>query len=390
MPGRNTPQSSNCTSPKCGKCSMRWIRRHSASAISTPTPWPTSSTGAGKHPRASRLASWSSSAANRRRRKPPTLLGDAVHGYFRERAAATRRQLRQLFRVGRISLLIGLAFLALVIGVGEYLTLRIDKESYGYLVKESLIIAGWVALWRPLEIFLYDWWPIRAEARLLDRLSEMSVRVVGTHGRGARRMKTPTTLPSLDAAHRGVARRGLSRDSGSSFCQVQSRRPRGRGLRRDRRDVGEPAPAAARARAPAIRVLLALMPHFLWQSRAGRHRRRAPRVRAVAAARPRFRELPARFCRPGSRAIRSPRSRACCPDRYRRAKTKACWSITASTSKQPVVGSALRGGAPARQGADCGPTACLSSCSRRRGVRPGHGGGRARPHIARARAMRTA
>jgi len=109
-----------------------------------------------------------------------TLLGDAVHGYFAERAAATRRQLRQLFRVGRISLLIGLAFLALVIGVGEYLTLRIDQESYGYLVKESLIIAGWVALWRPLEIFLYDWWPIRAEAKLLDRLSEMTVRVLGT------------------------------------------------------------------------------------------------------------------------------------------------------------------------------------------------------------------
>jgi hypothetical protein len=108
------------------------------------------------------------------------MLRDAVHAYFRQRAAATRSKLRQLFRVGRISLVIGLAFLAVVIGVGEYLTLRIDKESYGYLVKESLIIAGWVALWRPLEIFLYDWWPIRAEARLLDRLSEMSVRVVGT------------------------------------------------------------------------------------------------------------------------------------------------------------------------------------------------------------------
>jgi hypothetical protein len=108
------------------------------------------------------------------------LLCDAVHEYFRQRALATRRQLRQLFRVGRISLLIGLAFLAFVIVVGESLTLRIDKESYGYLVKESLIIAGWVALWRPLEIFLYDWWPIRAEAKLLDRLSEADVRVAGS------------------------------------------------------------------------------------------------------------------------------------------------------------------------------------------------------------------
>jgi len=108
------------------------------------------------------------------------LLCDAVHEYFRQRALATRRQLRQLFRVGRISLLIGLAFLAFVIVVGESLTLRIDKESYGYLVKESLIIAGWVALWRPLEIFLYDWWPIRAEAKLLERLSEADVRVAGS------------------------------------------------------------------------------------------------------------------------------------------------------------------------------------------------------------------
>ena len=110
------------------------------------------------------------------------MLRDAVHAYFRHRALATRRQLRQLFRVGRVSLVIGLAFLALVIILGEYLSARIDKESYGYLVKESLVIAGWVALWRPLEIFLYDWWPIRAEARLHDRLSEMDVRLVGADG----------------------------------------------------------------------------------------------------------------------------------------------------------------------------------------------------------------
>jgi hypothetical protein len=110
------------------------------------------------------------------------MLTDAVHAHFRQRAKSTRRRLRHLFRVGRISLVIGLAFLALVIAVGEYLSLRIDRESYGYLIKESLVIAGWVALWRPLEIFLYDWWPIRAEARLHDRLSEMDVRLVGADG----------------------------------------------------------------------------------------------------------------------------------------------------------------------------------------------------------------
>jgi hypothetical protein len=32
-------------------------------------------------------------------------------------------------------------------------------------------------MWRPLEVFLYDWWPIRAEVRLFERLSTMPVRI---------------------------------------------------------------------------------------------------------------------------------------------------------------------------------------------------------------------
>jgi hypothetical protein len=36
----------------------------------------------------------------------------------------------------------------------------------GGIIRESLLIGGWVAMWRPMEILLYDWWPIRAEARL--------------------------------------------------------------------------------------------------------------------------------------------------------------------------------------------------------------------------------
>ena len=40
-------------------------------------------------------------------------------------------------------------------------------------------IGGWVAMWRPIEVFLYDWWPIRREARLYDRLAVMPVRIAG-------------------------------------------------------------------------------------------------------------------------------------------------------------------------------------------------------------------
>jgi len=105
------------------------------------------------------------------------LVGDAVREYFRGRAVAKRRELSKLFRVGRISLVIGLAFLGVAIVAGETLAALLSKESYAWLAKESLVIGGWVALWRPLEIFLYDWWPLRAQAKLYDRLSRMQVSV---------------------------------------------------------------------------------------------------------------------------------------------------------------------------------------------------------------------
>ncbi len=56
----------------------------------------------------------------------------------------------------------------------------VSRERYAALIEHSLVIGAWVALWRPLEIFLYDWWPVRAEARLYDRLGAMDVRLVET------------------------------------------------------------------------------------------------------------------------------------------------------------------------------------------------------------------
>jgi len=106
------------------------------------------------------------------------VLDDAVREYFGERAVQTRRRLRQLFRVGRTSLLIGLVFLAISIVTGDLVAAMLRETRFAGVARESLLIGGWVAMWRPLEVFLYDWWPIRAEARLFDRLSAMAVRVV--------------------------------------------------------------------------------------------------------------------------------------------------------------------------------------------------------------------
>src|SRR5215813_5282609 len=105
------------------------------------------------------------------------VLRDAIHEFFRQRAVSYRRRLQELFRFGRTSLLIGLTALAAAIALGDFLASLMKDSRIGEILRESLTIGGWVSMWRPLEVFLYDWWPIRNEARLSDRLATMPVRI---------------------------------------------------------------------------------------------------------------------------------------------------------------------------------------------------------------------
>jgi hypothetical protein len=105
----------------------------------------------------------------------PMELREAIHEFFRQRAERSWRRLRELFRRGRTSLVIGISALAVSVAAGNFVG-GLGGQLTGIL-QEGLLIGGWVAMWRPMEIFLYDWWPIRAEARLADRLGRMPVRI---------------------------------------------------------------------------------------------------------------------------------------------------------------------------------------------------------------------
>lgn len=99
---------------------------------------------------------------------------ETVHAFFTYRARMTQHRLRALISRGRSSLLIGLAFLAACVAGADLLRLQ-GRLAFYDIVAESLVIGGWVAMWRPMEIFLYDWWPLRAERRVYERLAASGV-----------------------------------------------------------------------------------------------------------------------------------------------------------------------------------------------------------------------
>lgn len=115
-------------------------------------------------------------------------VGPAVRAHFARAASLQELRRRRTLREGRLSLLIGLVALVLCMGAATFLPTAALGPA-GEIVRESLIIAGWVVMWHPLEVLLYGLWPVVRERRLLDRLAGAEVTLT-----------TPSAAPPTAAA----------------------------------------------------------------------------------------------------------------------------------------------------------------------------------------------
>ena len=100
---------------------------------------------------------------------------ESIQHYFGYRARVAHAELSDLFRDGRRALLIGLLFLATTLLLRGLLP---STDGWLRFVDEGLTICGWVGLWKPIDIHLYRWWPLKAHGNLLARLSRCPVEVV--------------------------------------------------------------------------------------------------------------------------------------------------------------------------------------------------------------------
>jgi len=99
----------------------------------------------------------------------------AMAKYFTARSQSIQRDLNELFRVGRYSLVVGITTLLGCLLLWQLTPRLFVSAPLAPLVQESFLILGWVANWRPLEIFLYDWWPIIRKRNLYRRLAAAGI-----------------------------------------------------------------------------------------------------------------------------------------------------------------------------------------------------------------------
>lgn len=105
------------------------------------------------------------------------ILGQAIGNHFRYKAAQARREIRETFAAGRVGLVIGIAFLGLAL-FASYMIARNPDTVINEIVRNSLLIIGWFAMWQPISIFFYDWQPFRQKLKVYQKICRMRVSIL--------------------------------------------------------------------------------------------------------------------------------------------------------------------------------------------------------------------
>ena len=102
----------------------------------------------------------------------------AVHQHFTYRKNKSLKQLRRTLQLGWRSLLIAILFLSVLVSFTLIVIRQLPEGGLSTIVREILIILGWVALWRPADLLLYEWRQLNRDANLFERLERSNVEVI--------------------------------------------------------------------------------------------------------------------------------------------------------------------------------------------------------------------
>jgi len=100
----------------------------------------------------------------------------AIRAHFERELHQVGRRIRNQRQVRQAALAFGLFVLVLCLSLAQ-LTERLPQSAVRDILREGLIILGWVAMWRPVEGLLFDWWPLVQERRRVARLLDAEIEV---------------------------------------------------------------------------------------------------------------------------------------------------------------------------------------------------------------------
>jgi hypothetical protein len=104
-------------------------------------------------------------------------LEKAIRNHFSYKKHLLDLELRRILQRGRRNLMISFGFLFICLLLTHLLSSSKDSLLKTTLT-EGLIIIGWVALWEPVNVFLYGWWPLVQKKNIYKKITSMDIKLV--------------------------------------------------------------------------------------------------------------------------------------------------------------------------------------------------------------------
>lgn len=102
----------------------------------------------------------------------------AIRDHFKHKKDKSERSFKRVLQTGWKSLFIAITFLAFVVTITLGMSNFFKDSGFMITLREVLVIIGWVALWRPADILLYEWRPFKKESKLFHRLANCDIRIL--------------------------------------------------------------------------------------------------------------------------------------------------------------------------------------------------------------------
>lgn len=118
---------------------------------------------------------------------PTGAIREAIRDYFAYRIELQRGDLKSFMKSAQIFLAIGLVVLVSCVSVAQSLTVPNPPGPIGIL-REGIVIFGWVSIWKPIELILFDWYPLFEKLRFYRKLlgTEVDIRFASSNSRVGR------------------------------------------------------------------------------------------------------------------------------------------------------------------------------------------------------------
>ena len=105
-------------------------------------------------------------------------IAPAIHRHFCYRREQAQKKHKRMLHYGGRILFIALGLLAVIFTLTELATWLAPDNRLVLFIREYFVILGWVVLWRPMELLLYDRYPVKRMINLFRRLEQSNVQVI--------------------------------------------------------------------------------------------------------------------------------------------------------------------------------------------------------------------